>query len=152
MTPEALNRILAIKRYFIGLDDQQLPDFGPIPPWTAPVRGNLRFVSNYRRDVQDAIARAFAPTPFCLVPGCEEQPPYTADFEHARGVSALESPQFKLDPVMVDLVEALRPRLLDREMDRKEAGLLKRGEETPRSRPKKSPQHVAGGHPVRARS
>jgi hypothetical protein len=41
MTSEALNRILAIKRYFIGLDDQQLPDFKPIPPWTAPVRGNL---------------------------------------------------------------------------------------------------------------
>jgi hypothetical protein len=127
MTPESLNRILAIKRYFIGLDDQQLPDFKPIPPWTAPVRGNLRFVSTYRRDVRDAIAKAFSPTPFCLVPGCEEQPPYPADFEHARGVSALESPQHKLDPVMVDLVEALRPGLLDREMDRKEAGLRKRG-------------------------
>jgi hypothetical protein len=127
MTPESLNRILAIKRYFIGLDDQQLPDFGPIPPWTAPVRGNLRFVSTYRRDVRDAIAKAFAPTPFCLVPGCEEQPPYPADFEHARGVTSLESPQYKLDPVMVDLVEALRPGLLDREMDRKEVGLRKRG-------------------------
>jgi DNA-directed RNA polymerase len=127
MTPEALHRILAIKRYFIGLDDQQLPDFGPIPSWTAPVRGNLRFVSTYRRDVRDAIANAFAPTPFCLVPGCEEQPPYPADFEHARGVSFLESPQYKLDPVMVDLVEALRPGLLDCEMDRKEAGPRKRG-------------------------
>jgi hypothetical protein len=127
MTPEALNRILAIKRYFIGLDDQQLPDFKPIPPWTAPVRGNLRFVSTYRRDVRDAIAKAFSPTPFCLVSGCEEQPPYPADFEHARGVSALETPRYKLDPVMVGLVEALRPVLLDREMDRKEAGLRKRG-------------------------
>ena len=123
MTSEALNRILAIKRYFIGLDDQQLPDF----TWTTPVRGNLRFVSTYRRDVRDAIAKAFAPEPFCLVPGCEEQPPYPADFEHARGVSALESPQYKLDPVMVDLVQALRPGLLNREMDRKEAGLRKRG-------------------------
>jgi DNA-directed RNA polymerase len=119
MTSDALNRILAIKRYFIGLDDQQLPDFKPIPSWTTPVRGNLRFVSTYRRDVRDAIAKAFSPTPFCLVPGCEEHPPYPADFEHARGVSALESPQYKLDPVMVDLVEALRPGLLDREMDKR---------------------------------
>ena len=91
------------------------------------MRGNLHFVRTFRRDVQDAIANAFAPTPFCLVPGCEEQPPYPADFEHARGVSALETPRYKLDPVMVDLVEELRPGLLDREMDRKDAGLLKRG-------------------------
>ena len=127
MKPEWINRILAIKRYFIGLDDQQLPDFRPIPPWTAPVRGNLRFVSTYRRDSQEAIAKAFAPTPFCLVPGCAEQPPYPTDFDHARGVSALERVRYNLDPVMVDLVEALRPALLDREMDRKEAGLRKRG-------------------------
>jgi hypothetical protein len=119
MTPEALNRILAIKRYFISLDDQQLPDFKPIPPWTTPVRGNLHFVRTYRRDVRDAIAKAFAPTPVCLAPGCEEKPPYPADFEHARGVSALETPEYKLDPVMVDLVQALRPGLLNREMDRK---------------------------------
>jgi hypothetical protein len=92
------------------------------------VRGNLHFVRTYRRDVRDAIAKAFAPTPFCLVPGCEEQPaPYPADFEHARGASALEACVYKLDPVMVDLVEALRPGLLDHEMDRKEAGLRKRG-------------------------
>ena len=32
MTPEALRRIRAIKSYFMGLDEQQLPDFGPIPP------------------------------------------------------------------------------------------------------------------------
>ena len=121
MKPEWINRILAIKRYFIGLDDQQLPDFRPIPPWTAPVRGNLRFVSTYRRDSQEAIAKAFAPTPFCLVPGCEEQPPYPTDFDHARGVSALERVRYKLDPVMVDLVEAVRPALLEREMERKKA-------------------------------
>jgi DNA-directed RNA polymerase len=121
MKPEWINRILAIKRYFIGLDDQQLPDFKPIPPWTAPVRGNLRFVNNYRRDTQEAIAEAFAPAPFCLVAGCQEQPPYPADFEHARGVSALERVRHKLDRFMVDLVERVRPALLEREMERKEA-------------------------------
>ena len=109
-TPEALNSILAIKRYFIGLDDQQLPDFKPIRPWTAPVRGNLPFVRTHRRDVRDAIARAFE-----------------REFDHARGVSALERVRYRLDPVMVGLVEQLRPGLLDREMDRKEAGLRKRG-------------------------
>ncbi len=119
MKPESIKRLLAIKRYFIGLDTQQLPDFKPILPWTAPIRGNLRFVGNYRRDTQEAIAKAFAPSPFCLVPGCEEQPAYPADFEHARGVSALERVHYMLDPVMLDLVEALRPGLLDRKMDRK---------------------------------
>ena len=102
MTPEALNCILGIKRYFIGLDDQQLPDFKPIPPWTAPVRGNLRFVDTYRRDTQGAIAKAFE-----------------HEFDHARGVSALEAVQYKLDPFMVDVVEAARPVLLEREMGRK---------------------------------
>jgi hypothetical protein len=104
MKPQSINRILAIKRHFISLDALQLPDFKPIPPWTAPVRGNLRFVSTYRRDTQEAIAKAFE-----------------REFDHARGVSALESVQFKLDPVMVDLVEAVRPALLEREMERKKA-------------------------------
>ena len=104
MKPQWINRILAIKRYFIGLDAQQLPDFKPIPPWTAPVRGNLRFVSTYRDDTHEAIAKAFA-----------------GEFEHARGVSALESVRYKLDPVMVALVETVRPALLEREMERKKA-------------------------------
>ena len=121
MKPESINRILAIKRYFIGLDAQQLPDFKPIPPWTAPVRGNLRFVGTYRRDSHEAIAKAFAPVPFCLVAGCQEHPPHTVDFEHARGVSALEGVQYKLDRFMVDLVERARPALLEREMERKKA-------------------------------
>jgi hypothetical protein len=104
MKPQSINRILAIKRHFISLDALQLPDFKPIPPWTAPVRGNLRFVSTHRRDTHEAIAKAFE-----------------REFDHARGVSALESVQFNLDPVMVDLVEAIRPALLDREMERKKA-------------------------------
>jgi len=74
------------------------------PPWTAPVRGNLRFVSTYRRDTHEAIAKAFA-----------------GEFEHARGVSALGSVRYKLDPVMVDLVEVVRPALLEGEMERKKA-------------------------------
>jgi len=120
MRPEALKRILAIKRHFASLDDQQLPDFKPIRPWSAPVRGNLSFVGTYRRDVRDAITKAFVPKPFCLVDGCEERPPADpADFEHARGVSVLETVRYKLDPFMVGLAEALRPGLLDREMDRK---------------------------------
>jgi DNA-directed RNA polymerase len=102
MKPEMLNRILAIKRYFIGLDEQQLPDFKPIPPWTAPVRNGLHFVGTFRRDSQDAIAKAFE-----------------GEFDHARGVSALESVRYKLDRFMVDLVEQVRPVLLEREMERK---------------------------------
>ena len=74
------------------------------PPWAAPVRGNLRFVSTYRDDTHEAIAKAFA-----------------GEFEHARGVSALESVRYKLDPVMVALVETVRPALLEREMERKKA-------------------------------
>src|SRR5262249_11150387 len=69
---------------------------------TAPVRGNLHFVSTYRRDTHEAIAKAFA-----------------GEFDHTRGVSALEGVRFKLDPVMVDSVEAVRPALLEREMERK---------------------------------
>ena len=95
MTPEALKRILAIKRHFISLDEQQLPDSKEIRPWKTPVRDSLHFVGTFRRDTQDAIAKAFE-----------------GEFDHARGVSALEAVQYKLDPFMVDLVERVRPARL----------------------------------------
>jgi hypothetical protein len=60
ITPEWMERILAIRRELIALDRDQLPSFDPIPPWTVPVRDGVAFVSSFHSDTRRALKSAFA--------------------------------------------------------------------------------------------
>jgi hypothetical protein len=57
IAPEWLERVNAIRQELAKLDDNQMPSFERIPPWTSPMRNGLPFVD--RVGHRDALEQAF---------------------------------------------------------------------------------------------